>query len=85
MMTWFNTDPRLGHNKRGQIVIVDKRTYAMARGSVDCKEGWHVFTNFDNYRTINADDNWPEDFVWTYMPGEHNTGECILDEYKKKD
>lgn len=65
---WKNEDPRYTIGKRGQIVIYDGRD-AWA-GDVETKEGWAIWTTheFDRYRFISADDEWPTHWWWTYAP-----------------
>lgn len=70
---WLNTDPRYSINKRADIVIIRPSILGCGHveagmGYVDTKEGWSIWTPFENHKFISADDNWDMDWVWTWAP-----------------
>lgn len=69
-MEWFENDPRLSVNKRANIIVVDRRSLYLKTcvGEVETKNGWSIYLEFENYRCISANAEWPEGFVWTWAP-----------------
>jgi len=69
---WQNTDPRQHFNKRGKIIILmphpNGRGWLSATGEIDVKEMYNVFTSFIEHPMIDADENWPEHWLWTLAP-----------------
>lgn len=68
---WKNTDPRYDINKRDDIVILRPSLsghWEAGIGHVDTKNGWDIFTNFENRSFISADDEWDEMWQWTFAP-----------------
>lgn len=69
-MDWITEDPRIRINKRANIIIVDLRSPVPFGGSgeVETKNAYCIWTTFENYKFISANDEWPEDFVWALAP-----------------
>lgn len=70
---WSSTDPRLDINKRAFIVILRPSLtghgHKMAGvGQVETKNGWSIYTSFDDYKYINADAAWNPDWQWAFQP-----------------
>ena len=70
---WKNTDPRYDINKRDNIVILrpslkGNNVYIAGTGEVDTKEGWNIFTSFEDYKLIDADTEWNPLWLWAFAP-----------------
>lgn len=66
---WFNSDPRLSINKRANIVILRPPHgihQPVGTGHVDSKETFCIFTSFDDHSCIHADQDWDQDWYWTF-------------------
>ncbi len=73
MAKWYSTDPRLAITRRATIVILRPAPNGGGRfksgmGFVDAKEGWSIFTDFEDHLLIDADDKWDPDWLWTNVP-----------------
>jgi hypothetical protein len=70
-MEWKKTDPRLSINKRANIVVVRPScsgTEAVC-GNVETKHVYCIWLDQPEDRNfIRADDEWPEDWWWTFTP-----------------
>lgn len=71
--TWRNTDPRELINKRARILILRPsefggKRYRVGLADVDTKEVYNIFTDFDDYRSINADMKWDPLWWWAWAP-----------------
>jgi hypothetical protein len=73
---WFKDDPRWHIDKRADIVILVKGLYNYNEtilADVDTKEVYDIFFHgkLDCGKTwLSADEDWPENWVWTYVPWE---------------
>ena len=65
---WYKNDPRHSIGKRADIVIVDLALNTSCLGNVDTKEAFTVFTGFQEKPMINADDEWPDSWLWAFLP-----------------
>lgn len=67
---WKNSDPRLDIYKRAEIIIIKPGINGkeIGFGSVETKNSYDIFTNFENYKLISADDNWDDSWIWTRIP-----------------
>ena len=65
---WSNKDPRevFDRSKGQQIVIVRPESYSerTAFGTIHTKNTWSVFTDFSDYRLIDADMEWDSSWLW---------------------
>lgn len=68
-MEWKNTDPRFDINKRANIIILRPGSFPnVSKAGVDTKEGWWIFTDFPEYKLLNVDDEWNQDWCWIFAP-----------------
>jgi hypothetical protein len=70
---WSNTDPRESIDKRANIIILRPSLIGVshpevAYAQVDTKEVYCIFTDFENYRCINADMKWDPSWQWEFAP-----------------
>jgi hypothetical protein len=72
MDIWKKEDPRFLINKRADIVVLRPSLlgscFTALMGSVETKNGWSIILECEDYKYISADDNWPQDWVWTWAP-----------------
>lgn len=74
---WKNTDPRHDVGKRANIVIIRPHIYGngvmeAACASVDTKNVYCIFTDFDNHKLIDENEDWDQDWMWTWAPRKEN-------------
>jgi len=73
MDIWKREDPRLLINKRANIVVLRPSllghgNFSPLMGYVETKNGWSIILECEECALISADDNWPQDWVWTWAP-----------------
>lgn len=73
---WHKEDPRFSINKRANIIIVDRRSeypsqWKICFAHVDTKEVYCIFTEWNNYKCMDADAEWVDGWVWTYAPEDY--------------
>ena len=75
---WSNEDPRAyfsNANRYGGDIIIARpnndwggTTYKyIGEGDVYAEYGWDIFTTFEDYKHIDVDTEWNEDWWWTEM------------------
>jgi hypothetical protein len=71
-MNWNNKDPREVIYKRNKIIIVRPNLNGsmsnVGTGYVDSKNVYCIFTSFDDYKCIDADEKWNDCWLWTRAP-----------------
>jgi hypothetical protein len=70
---WECSDPRDVVTKHATIVILRPSINGNCGlepgiGFVDTKDGWCIFTSFENRSFVSADDKWDEDWLWNWAP-----------------
>ena len=67
---WRLEDPRFSINKRANIIVVDRRSpqVTAAAAFVDTKDEWYIHIGGEIKKSLRADDEWPEGFVWNWAP-----------------
>ena len=70
---WKNTDPRYDIGKRARIIIlrpdkIGNGHFESSIADVDTKEGWNIFTDFEDCKLIDVDTNWDSAWWWTFAP-----------------
>jgi len=68
MIEWHSGDPRESINKRAKIIIHAGDRALL--GQVETKNVYCIWTDheFDHYKFIDADAQWPEHWRWTWEP-----------------
>ena len=42
--------------------------FGAGTGEVDTKEGWCIFTSYNDHKCIDADTPWDQDWLWAFGP-----------------
>lgn len=77
-MEWYTNDPRESIGKRDKIVIVDLALNLFSIADVETKNAYCIWTSFIEKPFINADNEWPASWLWTFYP---NRDEAIIRPY----
>ncbi len=67
MLEWKSSDPRLDVSKQADIVIL-RPLFGAGCAQVQTKHGWYIHTDFEDHKTIGADDEWDQDWRWILAP-----------------
>ncbi len=67
-MEWKNTDPRIDIYKRANIVILRPGGFGASAASVETKNAYCIWTDYEDHKFINADEEWNEDWWWIFAP-----------------
>lgn len=70
-MEWSNQDPREIINKRAKIIVFNLLDNEVFIGDVETKHAYCIFFRgrlLDQNTFVSADDDWPQEWRWTFTP-----------------